>query len=92
MTTQSWYVCILLFPQVYISYTKMTLNYEIPKSVVHKPKLKELLKGQAVFQDDTIERIDEIVYCTGNRYYFSHRCPLYVTVQLLQDTTIFTHF
>lgn len=50
----------------------MTLNYELPKSVVHKPKLKELLKGKAVFQDDTVEEIDEIIYCTGSHYHLRY--------------------
>lgn len=42
------------------------MKLKIPSNYFHKTDVKEIVEDGVIFQDGSYEKIDTIVYCTGN--------------------------
>uniref|UniRef100_A0A8D8XFU7 Flavin-containing monooxygenase n=1 Tax=Cacopsylla melanoneura TaxID=428564 RepID=A0A8D8XFU7_9HEMI len=62
--------------QVYLSHhIQVAFKHQIGDAIIQKPDVKQILEDSVIFQDDTIQRIDSIIYCTGYKFDFDCLTP-----------------
>lgn len=75
-------------PEVVLSnHLNLVENAELPENLILRPDVKEITKTGAIFQDDSKEELDGIIYCTGFYYSFpflSTDCGIFVDDNYVQ--------
>lgn len=46
-------------------HVKVAFGHQIGDAVIQKPDVKRLLEDSVVFDDDSVEKVNSIIYCTG---------------------------
>ncbi|XP_066152119.1 uncharacterized protein [Euwallacea fornicatus] len=55
--------------------------FQVPNFVIHKPLVQKFEDGKAIFEDDSEEDFDNIIYCTGYQYcypFLTEDCAIFV--------------
>lgn len=59
------------------------LKLKTPSNFFHKTDIKELVSDGVIFQDDSREQVDTIIYCTGRDLKCMCCCILYYVADLI---------
>lgn len=62
--------------KVFLSHhVKVAFGHQIGDAVIQKPDVKRLLEDSVVFDDDSVEKVNSIIYCTGYKFHFDFLTP-----------------